>query len=690
MISHASLCRAHLCVRVLTLGVFFGLAACASIDTKKIFEKARQGVDAVAKFPTLDSIINRAPVTTNFADATTEIAFLDESVPNHAEGFPLAAVPRDADGNYVLSSGLYEVTAESYCIQAGTHAPAKGDGYLYAPVRGPKAAIVQSILRRSAANPEISQHEVQLLLWAVIARTQLRNMPAERQQTAAALLTPRELFDLNGGALGLIPPELLQRYLGKLPNELRKVFEIEQQLRQRLTAATATYAEIEGIAVLAGLAPPGHVIRPTPGGRWSFHPSGYFVRYMPSGYQRTRIQVYIPPPITVERDEHGRIIAIDDGLLFRVEAKYLATGGSETDLTGFVPQPFKEVRVLARDSRLVPKAPDRMITRKGKGTVLFTADAAAGAEAARLPAALASRRERLASITAKLTGLPTTSKHRLAGDRVTTIVNLTDFGAAVRDALGRPSAKEAWVAAALPLLDRAAESELYATLSEKTAEDGHWRVGDGTEPPTLVAFDPTMNVAVPANTSSQRLASGGVPEGRPGERWFEKLPDCPCSWGAIPFGKKRPDKSGRVGVWVETADWRKKGSTYHPGADREARWIADDKGSGQQCTYKSGKLITAGLGAGTPDLYSPANWWYPTNWGDVYRHNRDDVAAFDHEYWPWPWLMGWLFQVDDYSCETYLRMYPPNTGAGCGAQVVSPIDPVAARDRPCTQAKRAN
>jgi hypothetical protein len=246
-------------------------------------------------------------------------------------------------------------------------------------------------------------------------------------------------------------------------------------------------------------------------------------------------------------------------------------------------------------------------------------------------------------------------------------VNLLDYVTAVREALGARSAKEAWAEAALPLLDRAAESELYATLSGKVATDGQWQTPDAVDASALVAFDPTGNVAVPANTSSQRLASGGVPTGRPGERWFESLPDCPCSWSDIPFGQKVPDKEGRMGKWRKGAVWKKGDSIVHPGATLEARWTADDGGNGQQCTYKGDKLITGGLGAGTPDLFSP---WYL---GDVWRHIREDVVSY----------LGLFRWLGDYSCALYQQMYPPNNGLGCGSQIVSPIDPDAASTSGC-------
>ena len=31
-----------------------------------------------------------------------------------------------------------------------------------------------------------------------------------------------------------------------------------------------------------------------PSGRWSLHPDGYYVRYIPSGYSSTRTEIWVP------------------------------------------------------------------------------------------------------------------------------------------------------------------------------------------------------------------------------------------------------------------------------------------------------------------------------------------------------------------------------------------------------------
>ena len=267
-----------------------------------------ENVLANTQLPSLDRLLgNGTPVSTNFGDARSEAPGLDNFNPPMAAYVPLTRRPRNDDGSFTLRPGLYSLEARSYCIQAGTHAPSRGDGYLYAPLRGSKANIVRRILQRSVSRPDIPQRDVQVLLWAVISRTRLSDMSAPNQTTARALLTSSERINLNGGALGLIPESALRAATEHLSPSLRRVYEADDDLRRLLTSRlNASYRELERYAVRAGSAPASDVIRHVPRGRWSYHSNGYFVRYFPSGYQRMKFEVYVPRPGELRRSATGR------------------------------------------------------------------------------------------------------------------------------------------------------------------------------------------------------------------------------------------------------------------------------------------------------------------------------------------------------------------------------------------------
>lgn len=572
-------------------------SSCSSLDPA-VLDKLKK----LPQLPTLESLFDRPAVTTSFTDAHAEVAFLDDTIPESTPAFPLTSVPRDPQGRYLLGPGLYEMDAKSYCIQPGTHAPSQGDGYLYAPLQGPRAKVVRAILRRSAEKPDVEQHDVQVLLWAVIARAKFRDMNPQLQRTATALLDGRELFELNGGALGLIPPDMVDKYMAKLTPQLQKIFRAEQQLREQLARADTTYQEYERLAVLAGLAAPADVVRPTPRGRWSWHPDGYFVRYFPQGYQRMRIQVYVPPHLTVERDTAGRIAAVSDGRSFHVETSYDG-------------RMIREVRLTR---------PGQTITRRA-GTLRGTAG--------------------VVSMETQVAAMTLPSGAPFAASDAARVAETEAWATAVRQTLGA-SVKETalCVEMYLSVLTHLAASELDNLL------------GGAHEGP--IVFDPSGNIAVPANTSAQRLASGGAPAREPGERWFESLPDCPCTWSAIRFKQTVFDKHGRPGRW--TAGNGCGLQENHPGATKEVRWTATGGGPGQQCTYdKRDRLITAGLAAGTPDFYGA--------FGQPLSHWVEDVIPTTNR-----WLF-FLFDVPPISCDTYMSLYPPNQGNACAQNVVGPL-----------------
>jgi hypothetical protein len=79
-----------------------------------------------------------------------------------------------------------------------------------------------------------------------------------------------------------------------VPEPLRQVAQAEAQLRSMLTTPGASFAEMERVAVLSGDAPLGPGSQEIPSGRWSLHPDGYYVRYIPSGYSSTRVEIWVP------------------------------------------------------------------------------------------------------------------------------------------------------------------------------------------------------------------------------------------------------------------------------------------------------------------------------------------------------------------------------------------------------------
>lgn len=215
---------------------------------------------------------------------------------------------RTPNGGFVLQPGYYTLVNQSYCLKAGTHGPGGGDGYLFAPPEGPAQEAVMTIVRNSVNRPEIQQQKIQQLLWAIIARAKFEDLHGDLKVTASQLLTPRQLAGLNRNALDVLNGPL-SSVVG-VPGPVRQIMEAEQRLRQMLTMPGATFAEMERVAVLSGAVPMGPGSREVPSGRWSIHPDGYYVRYIPSGYSTTRTEIWVPqgsPAVGKEYDPAAHV-----------------------------------------------------------------------------------------------------------------------------------------------------------------------------------------------------------------------------------------------------------------------------------------------------------------------------------------------------------------------------------------------
>lgn len=235
-----------------------------------------------------------APVSTSIKDAIYGDAAKDGFTPP-GKLRDLTALPRSADGGFVLAPGYYIMHAQSYCLHAGTHGPGGGDGYLYAPVKGSAKDTVIAILRNSVSHPEIDQHDIQLLLWAVVARARFEDLDPRLKAVAARLLSARQLAGLNRSALGVLTSPQLASVTGGMPGPLRTIVEAESRMRGLLTTPGSSYADIERVAVLGGMAPRGEGSIDVPATRWSLHPDGYWVRYKPNSYTNTWVEIWVPP-----------------------------------------------------------------------------------------------------------------------------------------------------------------------------------------------------------------------------------------------------------------------------------------------------------------------------------------------------------------------------------------------------------
>src|SRR5579864_2059145 len=163
--------------------------------------------------PDVTQLLNGEAITTSLSDAVTGIPFLNDYTSGLARD--LNSIPHNSRGEFDLISGSYWYDGRSYCLHAGKRAPTSGSSYLYAPLKGPRAPIIEDILRNSAAHLEVPQPTVQQLIWAILARAKISDMSPELQASAAKLLSPTEILELNTNAVAFIPADKFNALLSK-------------------------------------------------------------------------------------------------------------------------------------------------------------------------------------------------------------------------------------------------------------------------------------------------------------------------------------------------------------------------------------------------------------------------------------------------------------------------------------------
>lgn len=280
--------------RLLLLVMAFCNVICIHAQIGKLIKDV--GAKTVKNNVNLPDFLENHPITTSLEDAIWA-KDLAQNVSN-INSANLTTLQRTPNGGFILQPGYFHMQTQSYCLKAGTHGPGGGDGYLYAPPKGPAEDAVMSIVRNSVQHPDIPQRNIQVLLWAIIARAKFEELQTPLKLTAAQLLTKEQLAKLNRNALNFLPAPAMAKLRASAPPAMQAVLEAENSLRQMLNSSGSSFEDMERIAVLAGLAEMGPGSQQVASGQWSLHPDGYYVRYIPSGYSSTRLEIYVPKDAT--------------------------------------------------------------------------------------------------------------------------------------------------------------------------------------------------------------------------------------------------------------------------------------------------------------------------------------------------------------------------------------------------------
>lgn len=273
----------------------------------------------------LERMLANPALTTTASDAVFQLPDRDGWDVPEDWYVDLTDAPQTASHRYSVLPGWYRIDLETYCLKPGAWGPSthRGEGWVYAPLKGPRADVIGKILDRSVAFPDVHQHAKQKLIWAIIARARLSDMSADTQALAARMLDPEDLVELEGGIARIVSRPILDRAMQKLPAPARMMREAEYRLRQASSTASTTYEDLAEIAVRTGEMPDDAWLDHLPKGRWSRHPDGHMVRYEVYNYA-SATQFWFVPDFTWKHDvdAFGRVVRSTNHRGFEVRIAY--------------------------------------------------------------------------------------------------------------------------------------------------------------------------------------------------------------------------------------------------------------------------------------------------------------------------------------------------------------------------------
>lgn len=209
---------------------------------------------------------------------------IDEQVQIDSGQVPqsLMDLPQTQFGGFVLRPGYYEAEFKTYCLQPGTPDPKQGDAYIQGPVSGYRGEIVESVLINSKDQKDIEQRNIQLLLWSIVSGSNFNSLSYSVQNDAARLLTPKQIFQLKGGVVGMIKEASSATGVLNFNSDIKRLFE----------TGVRSYEAYENLAVRRE--PSKITRRGVKHDQWYRQKENYYVRFFPESYKKVKIQVYVP------------------------------------------------------------------------------------------------------------------------------------------------------------------------------------------------------------------------------------------------------------------------------------------------------------------------------------------------------------------------------------------------------------
>lgn len=291
----------HPAGRVFIAVLLFIPPANAQCDNKTGFAKqlcqaqANSAGQAAGQIANIDlSAFTGATLSTNVAD-TIHLSILPPGIePQEFE--PLLKLERDKNGAFILRAGIFQTEVESFSLEPYDPGYPRPMAFFPAPIKGRTARVISDTLKYSELHPDVQQAWIQNFLGLTVFGKHLEEMPQPTQQAATKIL-PKETLALIHGAsqakkLGKILLSQIGRQVGasnpKAAQEINGAIDKEKKIDQAV-GITTTVGALKGNVASLGVAADS-----APRGSWAEMPGGFYVRYLPEGYARTKVQVIVP------------------------------------------------------------------------------------------------------------------------------------------------------------------------------------------------------------------------------------------------------------------------------------------------------------------------------------------------------------------------------------------------------------
>ena len=471
-------------------------------------------------------LVKRKPrVTSSIADAATDVWMLDGFSPADVP-VQMSKLPIGTGGSFVLDQpGFFSLKANAYSVSPGLSESYPSDGYVYAPLHGPCSDVARKIVKKYGGDPNTAREKIQRLLWGISSLSNLGDLAPDIRSMAYDCLSEQEcklvdstglgsVYDLvknissiEGSPIDFFDPS--SQVVDKLSENARSVLQAEWRLREMLKDAGATYSALEAEAIRPGRLKAEFASREIPVGRWSYHPNGYFIRYMPADYTTVRVQVSLPGFCTVERDSLGRITKIAGDSGDRIDIGYDDQAETAADESGVKAYGFAHAAFV----RTLPLSPDLVVTQEmkveGNGFAIVGMPSKKKCDkwspgkvtglADRYHLAYESR-ESIESVLKGASGLRPSGRQPAPSGSEQELVDLAGCILGLKSMIADSSAaRDTWAADHLSLAYEAWEDAFC-----KLAGDRH-----GSSART--EFDPSDGVAVPGDGASQCLMVSSAP-----------------------------------------------------------------------------------------------------------------------------------------------------------------------------------